>query len=53
LFNPKRVWDKIHVDRGVWVLKCSNATYRISRSPDMAAKVERSDDRSELSDFRF
>ena len=27
-------------DRGVWVLKCSNATYRISRSPDMAAKVE-------------
>ncbi|MDA9479648.1 hypothetical protein XI03_35170 [Bradyrhizobium sp. CCBAU 65884] len=27
-------------DRGVWVLKCSNATYRISRAPDMAAKVE-------------
>jgi hypothetical protein len=27
-------------DRGVWVLKCSNATYRISGSPDMAAKVE-------------
>jgi hypothetical protein len=27
-------------DSGVWVLKCSNATYRISRSPDMAAKVE-------------
>jgi hypothetical protein len=27
-------------DRGVWVLKCSNAMYRISRSPDMAAKVE-------------
>jgi hypothetical protein len=28
-------------DHGVWVLKCSNATYRISRIPDMAAKVER------------
>jgi hypothetical protein len=27
-------------DRGVWVLRCSNAMYRITRSPDMAAKVE-------------
>ena len=27
-------------DRGVWVLKCSNASYRVARSPDMAAKVE-------------
>jgi hypothetical protein len=27
-------------DRAVWVLKCSNATYRIARAPDMAAKVE-------------
>lgn len=27
-------------DHGVWVLKCSNATFRISRAPDMAAKVE-------------
>ena len=27
-------------DRDVWVLKCSNASYRISRVPDMAAKVE-------------
>jgi hypothetical protein len=27
-------------DRGVWVLKCSNAMYRITRSPDIAAKVE-------------
>ena len=27
-------------DHGVWVLKCSNATYRITRSPDLAAKVE-------------
>jgi hypothetical protein len=27
-------------DRDVWVLRCSNATYRITRAPDMAAKVE-------------
>lgn len=27
-------------DRGVWVLRCGNATFRISRAPDMAAKVE-------------
>ena len=27
-------------ERGVWVLKCSNATYRVSRSPDLPAKVE-------------
>ena len=27
-------------DRDVWVLKCSNAAYRITRVPDMAAKVE-------------
>jgi hypothetical protein len=27
-------------DHEVWVLKCSNATYRFSRFPDMAAKVE-------------
>jgi hypothetical protein len=27
-------------DRGVWILRCSNATYRVSRSPDLAAKVE-------------
>lgn len=28
-------------DHEVWTLKCSNATYRVSRYPDMAAKVER------------
>ena len=28
-------------DHAVWVLKCSNATYRVGRSPDMAAKVVR------------
>jgi hypothetical protein len=27
-------------DRAVWVLKCSNATYRVTRAPDMAATVE-------------
>lgn len=27
-------------DHEVWVLTCDNATYRISRYPDMAAKVE-------------
>ena len=27
-------------DYAVWVLKCTNATYRIGRAPDMAAKVE-------------
>jgi hypothetical protein len=24
----------------VWVLKCSNATYRVSRAPDMVAQVQ-------------
>jgi hypothetical protein len=28
-------------DHAVWVLKCSNATYRVSRAPDMTAKVQR------------
>ncbi|MGY3037250.1 hypothetical protein ACVIIV_006420 [Bradyrhizobium sp. USDA 4354] len=27
-------------DHAVWVLRCSNANYRVSRFPDMAAKVE-------------
>ncbi|MGY8707997.1 hypothetical protein RAD16_19830 [Bradyrhizobium sp. 18BD] len=27
-------------DHDVWVLKCSNMTYRVSRAPDMAAKIE-------------
>jgi hypothetical protein len=27
-------------DHGVWILRCSNATYRVSRAPDLAAKVE-------------
>jgi len=28
-------------DYEVWVLQCSNATYRVSRYPDMAAKVQK------------
>lgn len=27
-------------DYAVWVLNCGNARYRVSRAPDMAAKVE-------------
>ncbi|HXI05587.1 MAG: hypothetical protein ACRC1G_16050 [Bradyrhizobium sp.] len=26
-------------DYAVWVLKCSNAVYRVSRAPDMSAKI--------------
>jgi len=28
-------------DHEVWILTCDNATYRVSRYPDMGAKVER------------
>jgi hypothetical protein len=28
-------------DYEVWVLTCKNATYRVSRYPDMAAKIKR------------
>jgi len=28
-------------DYEVWVLTCENATYRVSRYPDLAAKVEK------------
>jgi hypothetical protein len=27
-------------DYAVWVLTCSNAVYRVSRAPDMLAKIE-------------
>ena len=27
-------------DHDVWTLTCKNATYRVSRYPDMAAKIE-------------
>jgi hypothetical protein len=32
-------------NHAVWVLKCENATYRIGRYPNMAAKVEKLDGR--------
>ena len=28
-------------DHDVWILTCENATYRVSRYPDLAAKVKR------------
>lgn len=40
LLGASRDTRRSRPDRGVWVLKCSNATYRITRVPDMAAKVE-------------
>ena len=27
-------------DHAVWVLQCGNASYRVTRAPDMGAKVE-------------
>ena len=27
-------------DHGVWVLRCGDANFRVSRAPDMAAKVK-------------
>jgi hypothetical protein len=42
--NPKRaVRDakRSKPDYEVWVLTCENATYRVSRYPDLAAKVEK------------
>jgi hypothetical protein len=42
--NPKRaVRDakRSKPDHEVWTLTCENATYRVSRYPDLAAKVER------------
>ena len=27
-------------DYAVWILKCGNAVYRVSRAPDMLAKIE-------------
>ncbi|MDA9426682.1 MULTISPECIES: hypothetical protein [Bradyrhizobium] len=32
--------SRSRADHAVWVLRCSNASYRVSRAPDMAAKVE-------------
>jgi len=38
--GAKRDRKRSQPDRAVWVLKCSNATYRVTRAPDMAAKVK-------------
>ncbi len=35
----KRDAKRSKPDHAVWVLKCENAVYRVSRYPDMAAKV--------------
>lgn len=32
--------ERSRADHAVWVLRCTNASYRVSRAPDMAAKVE-------------
>ncbi|WLB24113.1 hypothetical protein [Bradyrhizobium japonicum] len=40
-FSAVRDVKRSKLDHEVWVLKCSNATYGISRFPDMAAQVER------------
>jgi hypothetical protein len=42
--NPKRAARDVKrsgPDHDVWMLTCENATYRISRYPELAAKVER------------
>lgn len=42
--NPQRaVRDakRSKPDHDVWVLTCENAIYRVSRYPDLAAKIER------------
>ncbi|MHC2436706.1 hypothetical protein [Bradyrhizobium sp. USDA 4451] len=36
-------------DNEAWTLTCNNATYRVSRVPDLAAKVEKVEDGKEQS----
>jgi hypothetical protein len=36
----KRDAKRSRPDHEVWTLKCDNATYRVSRYPDMGAKIE-------------
>ncbi|MBR1270068.1 hypothetical protein JQ629_21360 [Bradyrhizobium sp. AUGA SZCCT0222] len=38
--GAKKDAKRSKADREVWVLRCSNANYRVGRAPDMAAKVE-------------
>ena len=39
--GAKRDAKRSKPDHEVWVLRCGNATYRVSRFPDMAANVVR------------
>jgi hypothetical protein len=38
--GAKRDAKRSKPDYEVWVLRCANATYRVSRAPDLAAKVQ-------------
>jgi hypothetical protein len=38
--GAKKDVKRSRADHDVWVLRCSNATFRVSRAPDLAAKVE-------------
>ena len=38
--SARRDAKRSRPDHEVWILKCNNATYRVSRYPDMGAKVE-------------
>jgi hypothetical protein len=38
--GAKRDVRRSKPDHEVWVLKCNNAAYRVSRYPDMAAQVQ-------------
>ena len=39
--GAKRDSKRSKPDYAVWVLTCSNGTYRVGRAPDMSASVER------------
>lgn len=41
--GSQRDGDTSNRDESVWILKCSDGTYRVRLIPDMAAKVEKID----------
>jgi hypothetical protein len=41
--SSQRDGDKSSRDESVWILKCTDGTYRVRLIPDMAAKVEKID----------
>ena len=41
--SSQRDGDKSNRDESVWILKCTNGTYRVRLIPDMAAKIEKID----------